>query len=315
MSRAAQATHNGTNQQEPNGHSCGEDDEDEECEEHEYSDSESDSKYASDSGSDKSKRQRTYSTMYIKDLEKQVCVLRSENKLLRGKVLKELAGIKRGHESVTRLFTAASGTSYHVEPERVAPTSFNSTFPDVKLVQIYGLGDSVLQEKDSLRTITSPTRFRASGSFPHAVVRHKKTNVVQYEVEGRRQVILKFRLVYNGDKGLANESLVCSDGALPFKMAILYADNNEVVERTDFERLHIPSLTDPVFDAISARPMLNGEVVFKWDMFRARSSDTIPRAREFLVRVTPVLPGLEDHPALTVNTPPFVVLSKVTPKA
>ena len=71
----------------------------------------------------------------------------------------------------------------------------------------------------------------------------------------------------------------------------------------------------PVLEHIDSRQMMHSEVVFKWDVFRARSSDTNPKAREFMVKVTPNIPELRNHPDLTVTTPPFVVLSKVTARA
>ena len=222
--------------------------------------------------------------------------------------------IRRGQESMVRVFSVYSGMSADIASEGISSASTLGTIEGIKLKQIFGFGNGTVTEYDSLDGVVAPNRFKAAGSFPHAVVLHKRTGARQYEVEGRRQVVMKFRLVYKLDDSPVSERLVRRDGMMPFKMTILYADNSEEVQRDDFDRLTIPNLTDPVLEHIDSRQMINSEVVFKWDVFRARSSDTNPKAREFMVKVTPNIPELRNHPDLTLTTHPFVVLSKVTAK-
>lgn len=290
--------------------------EDEEEEEYaEEEDLESASGSDAEQSTTSSKRKRTDSEKRIADLETENKRLREENRALRNDVFPELMNIKRGQEAMVRVFSVYSGMSAELASEGISSASTLGTIEGIKLQQIFGFGDGTVTENDSLDGVAAPKRFKAAGSFPHAVVLHKRTGARQYEVEGRRQVVMKFRLVYKLDGNPASERLVRRDGMLPFKMTILYADNGDEVQRDEFDRLSIPNLTDPVLEHIDSRQMMNSEVVFKWDVFRARSSDTNPKAREFMVKVTPSIPELKNHPDLTVTTPPFVVLSKVTAKS
>jgi len=260
-------------------------------------------------------RKRTDSQKRIADLEAENKHLREENLALRSDVFTQLTNIRRGQESMVRVFSVYSGMSAELASDGISSASTLGTIEGIKLQQIFGFGDGTVTENDSIDSVAAPKRFKAAGSFPHAVSLHKRTGTRQYEVEGRRQVVMKFRLVYKLDGNPASERIVRSDGMLPFKMTILYADNGEEVQRDDFDRLCIPNLTDPVLEHIDTRQMMNSEVVFKWDVFRARSSDTNPKAREFMVKVTPHITELKHHPDLTLTTPPFVVLSKVTARS
>ena len=250
----------------------------------------------------------------VLDLKGENKRLRDENQTLRSNVSSELMNIRRGQEAMVHAFSVYSGMTPNLLLDRTFSDTTLGAIEGIALKQIFVVGDSAVVDKASIDSVVAPMRFKAAGSFPHAVVAHKRTGIRQYEVEGRRQVIMKFRLVNKLNDSPVSEHLVRSDGMLPFKMVILYADNGQEVHRSDFDRLSIPSLTDPCIEHIDTRQMMNSEVVFKWDTFHARSSDTNPKARKFVVKVTPKLPDLAMHPDLTVTTPPFLVMSKVTAK-
>ena len=166
-----------------------------------------------------------------------------------------------------------------------------------------------------LHEVTTPYRFPDTGSFPHAVDDNSRTHLRENQVEQRRITNFVFAATFE-DGSSAREYDIKPDGLVPYQMQFLYADNNVEVQTGDFTKAVVDALCHPKQDLIGTRNMVNGELVFTINRFNVASTDTAPRHRAFVVRVTPTDPALANDPDLTVTSPPFVIRAKVTaPKA
>lgn len=166
-----------------------------------------------------------------------------------------------------------------------------------------------------LHEITPPYRFPDTGSFPHAVDDNSRTHLKENQLEQRRKTNFVFSATFE-DGTTASEYDIAPSGLVPYKLQFLYADNNEEVQTSDFTKAAVDALTHPKEDLIATRNMVNGELVFTINRFNVASTDTAPRHRAFVVKVSPTDPALADNPDLTVTSPPFIIRAKVTaPKA
>lgn len=254
------------------------------------------------------KRMKTIKDEYerrICKLEARNQELEAQNKDLKEKTFAELTKIQKSHAAMISAFSGYAGVQF--EP---FGSSSASLIQPVRLKQVFNINEA-LDEGDSLEDVKAPVRFSASGVFPHAIAENKKTHAREYQVEGRRRVSVKFVLCSKLDGRRLTEKVVREDGVLPFKMYLLYADNQDEVQVSDFAKMSFNNLTDPTFESIRTQNMVNGQIVFTVK-FNVTSSDTTPKGRSFLLKVTPDVEGLVGNPDMTCISPPFNVRSKVT---
>jgi hypothetical protein len=140
---------------------------------------------------------------------------------------------------------------------------------------------------------------------------NSRTHLRENQVEQRRITNFVFAATFE-DGSYASEYDIKPDGLVPYQMQFLYTDNNVEVQTGDFTKAVVDNLCHPKEDLISTRNMVNGELVFTINRFNVASTDTAPRHRAFVVRVTPIDPSLVGNTDLTVTSPPFVIRAKVT---
>lgn len=290
----------------------------EEGEEEEHEEEEEDYIQDDDEGSEHSeqsdKRQRVDSgeASRIAELELENQNLRTELAALRNEVLPKMLAIKTGQDALVRVFGAYSSAPAGglLPTEAVAQAS--DVKKSVKLVQIFGVGQDEIMLHSAIDEIHAPVRFAASGSFPHAIAIDSRTQQRQYQVESRRPTCLRFRLVSKLDGRRANETDLCADGMLPFRMSMRFADNQQEVTEDDFQRLNGgTTFTKPPLKRICVMQMSNGEVVYNITRWDCTSNDSAPKSRPFVICVYPDHPDFADNPDLKVTTPPFQIRSKI----
>lgn len=283
---------------------------DEEEDEEEYMEEDDEASEHSD------KRQRVDSgeVSRVAELEAENENLKREIATLRNDVIPKLLEIKSGQESLIRVFGAYSSSAMGASLSTDPVEDVSEVAKSVKLVQVFGVGQDEIMLRNAIDDIQAPTRFKASGSFPQAIAIDARTQQRQYQVESRRPTCLRFRLVNKLDGRRANERDLCPDGMLPFRMSMRFADNNEEVTETDFQRLTETTFTKPPLDQIDVRQMANGEVMFNITRWDCTSNDSSPKSRSFVICVYPEHPDHADNVDLMVTTPPFQIRSKVTAK-
>ena len=230
--------------------------------------------------------------------------LEAENYELKNKALTEMLKIQQSHSALVNAFTGYAG----VKIDSADKSSFS--VQPTKIKQVFNVNEDI-GESDSIDDIEAPVRFSASGVFPHAIDTNKKTHNRELQVENRRPVTLTFALVSKLDGRKVTEKSIREDGFLPFKMSILYADDQEEVSKDDFTKMELSDMCEPRFEKIRSQTMVKGKVVFMFK-FNITSCDTSPKGRQFVVKVTPDVDELEDNEDLTIKTPPFTIRSKVT---
>jgi hypothetical protein len=291
-------------------HEDGEEDEEEYMEEDEEDEEDADASEHSD------KRQRVDSggTSRVAELEAENENLKRELATLRNDVIPKLLEIKSGQESLIRVFGAYSSSAMGVPLPTDTVNDVTEVAKSVKLIQVFGIGHDEIMLRNAIDDIPAPARFKASGSFPQAIAIDSRTQQRQYQVESRRPTCIRFRLVNKLDGRRANERDLCPDGMLPFRMSMRFADNNEEVSDTAFERLTETTFTKPPLDQINVRQMANGEVMFNIARWDCTSNDSSPKSRSFVICVYPEHPDHAHNMDLMVTTPAFQIRSKVTAK-
>jgi len=285
-------------------HQDGEEDEEEYIEEDEEASEHSEKRQRVDSGEGSR----------VAELEVENGNLKREIATLRNDVIPKLLEIKSGQESLIRVFGAYLSSAMGVSLSTDSVQDVSKVAKSVKLVQVFGVGQDEIMLRNAIDDIPAPTRFKAIGSFPQAIVIDARTQQRQYQVESRRPTCLRFRLVNKLDGRRANESDLCPDAMLPFCMSMRFADNNKEVTETDFQRLTETTFTKPPLNKINVRQMTNGEVMFNISRWDCTSSDSSPKSRSFVICVYPEHPDHADNVDLMVITPPFQIRSKVTAK-
>ena len=183
----------------------------------------------------------------------------------------------------------------------------------LKLQQILILDSGGPKDVSCLNFLPTQWKYTYKGTFgfPHYSEDDKTSGKRTYSIRGDKGVSIRFKLVNVREDSLANETEIVPDGMLPFQMAFYYADNRTTkVKKSDLQTAVPISLTTPEFELVHRRQMVNGEVDFSWRSTNFMSTDTVPKKREFVIRVAPDLPELACFPELTATTPPFSVVSK-----
>lgn len=231
------------------------------------------------------------SAAVIDELRKQVAELKSANEAL-----------KRENEKLTTTVDVTSRRLARAPRTSLAVGTWSST---VRLVHTV----TAIPPGSNLEDVVVPHRFGGYSVFPHAVAATARRSR-EYQVEPRRLLTLRFRLL-KMDGSPATECDVDPSGVLAFKLTAHYAEDDTLVKIEDFPKLEIDGIVSPLALA-STCSAVGGEVNFANFRFAVSSNDTWPRGRQFTLRVSPVDDAHRDNPNLTVYTPPFTVLSKVT---
>lgn len=229
--------------------------------------------------------------------------LSTELALLKGSVVPQVNALFETMLKLGMLSTAPSRVLQSSHFQRSRERGEN-----VKLLQLFNIGDSSKTTLADLNAIKGPVRFGNSSAFPHAIESTQRTER-ELQVEARRKICIDF--VLKEDDVYATEKRVRPDGNLPFTLSILYSLNNDEVHSSDFAGCGINELTKPKFDNFRTQRMVNGRVSFEFYLCFT-SCDTTPRQQQFRFKVTPADEELKDDPHLTVLTPVFRVRSKVT---
>lgn len=247
----------------------------------------------------------------LETAQKQIQILNDKNK----KLSAELALLKSSMVPQVNalLETMSKFGMLSTPPPRVLQSSHfqrsRERGEQVRLEQLFNIGDSSKTTLADFDSINAPARFRVPLAFPHAIESSARTKR-EAQVEARRKICLDFVLKENDT--YATEKRVRQDGNLPFTLSILYSLNNDEVYSSDFAGCGIDDLTKPKFESFRTQRMVNGRVSFGEFNLCFTSCDTTPRHQLFRFKVTPADEELKDDPALTVLTPVFRVRSKVS---
>jgi hypothetical protein len=247
-------------------------------------------------------------TNTVSYLQEENCRLKTELLELRRKVSENMDILKEYQSSLTHILNIGSS-------DLMQNPGFNFVpIEDVKLIQVFcvgPVGEHNMLLCDSMDDFPVPIRFKTYGSFPHAIKLNRK-NVPIYEVESRRSTSFQFKLVNKRTGRTVDEREICSDGLLPFRIQISFADTNKQVTPADFGRLSSTTITKPPIQQISEKQITNGNISFdviRWD---CTSNDSYPRSRSFVLSISPSRSGFADAPDLSVTTHPFFIKSKIT---